>query len=152
MPPEPAPDTATILEAIADAVANAEREAVAVVGGPPEPTAPAQPQQPPMPTPPPAFQPPRSRGRPPKGACPGCGQPLARGKTCPICIPIARAQPPRPAWQPLPLDDLRERLQILQEAGADTYEDGQVKITFNLEAQRERALKRTGTGGERERW
>lgn len=37
---------------------------------------------------------------------------------------------------PLPLADLRERLQLLQEASVDNYEDAGIKIHFDLENRR----------------
>jgi hypothetical protein len=78
---------------------------------------------------------PRRTGRPPKGKCPLCGEPLAVGKTCPcLADRFAPAPVQRPAWEPIPLDDLRERLQLLTQSGVESYEDGAIKITINQQA------------------
>jgi hypothetical protein len=80
---------------------------------------------------------PRKPGRPPKGACAACGEPLAVGKVCP-CWSLKSPPPdlniPRPAWEPLPLEDLRERLTVLAQSGVESYEDGAIKITINQQA------------------
>lgn len=83
---------------------------------------------------------PKRRGRPPKEKCPGCHSPLAKGRECPTC---KAATAPRPAWEPLPIDDLRERLRMLAEAGVESYEDGAIKITLNHEARLARKDDRT---------
>ena len=49
---------------------------------------------------------------------------------------------------PLPLSDLRERVRILQEASVETYEDGGLRIKFDVEARK--ALLRPQ--GSTERW
>ena len=93
---------------------------------------------------------PKKVGRPPKGACPLCREPLAVGKTCPCLAARLNAAPvQRPAWEPIPLDDLRERLQLLTQAGVESYEDGAIKITISQQARLAGAAKRED---QRTRW
>lgn len=96
---------------------------------------------------------PKRKGRPPKGKCQSCGEPLAIGKMCPCRVAAdvpAEAPPPvRPAWEPLPIVDLRERLAILAQSGVESYKDGPIEITINQQARLADVAKQEG---QRTRW
>jgi hypothetical protein len=55
----------------------------------------------------------------------------------------------RPAWEPLPIEDLRERLRVLAQSGVESYEDGAIKITINQQARLAGVAKQEDR---RERW
>lgn len=89
----------------------------------------------------------RKRGRPPKHQCERCGTPLAKRAVCSCAsaepgqafqnatAPVVVA-PERPAWEPTALEDLRARLEMLDKACVEVYEDGPLKLKFDQEARR----------------
>jgi len=96
---------------------------------------------------------PRGPGRPPKGKCADCGKPLARGRVCPCVLErLEQRQPSRPAWEPLPIEDLRQRLELLTQADVESYEDGQLKIQRNTSSRGMRVVRGERTSSDGSKW
>lgn len=77
-------------------------------------------------------------------------------KEADAAVSIDATAPVKPLYQQLgpggslPVSDLRERLKLLSDAWVESYEDGPLRIRFDLEGRRAHVRETQGTPGKQE--